>query len=116
MKCPECNGARRVDKWAPRVGGYSETCPSCHGTGKQPPVDKIKRFKFDYQKRIESLEAELERVKADNERLRCCGNCEHYHCDSYSNRCIIAIGGNNTRAREPYYVCDEWELAESRGV
>lgn len=27
-------------------------------------------FKFDYQKRIESIEADLERVKGDNERLR----------------------------------------------
>ena len=65
---------------------------------------------------VEKLLARALEAESENERLKCCGNCEHYHCDSYSNRCIIAIGGNNTRARKPCHVCDEWQPTESRGV
>ena len=61
ITCTECGVTRQahVD---------NRTC-SCNGTGNQSPVDKIQRFKFDYQKRIESLEAELERAGVKNAEL-----------------------------------------------
>ena len=91
MKCPECKGARKIDAWAPRVGGYSETCPTCHGSGQQPSVDKIQRIKEILKdnvflqgendesqdwalnaavEQLESLESELSAARGEIERLK----------------------------------------------
>ena len=78
-------------------------------------VEPLKAENLQLKLEIAAGRTKDDKLEKENEHLKCCGNCEHYHCDSYSNRCIIAIGGNNTRARKPCHVCDDWQPTESRG-
>jgi chromosome segregation ATPase len=79
----------------------------------------IQEHKDKYQKLRDGLRATNEgyidkiiKIEAERDGLRCCGNCERYHCDTYSHRCTIAIGGNTARARKPYFYCDNWQPKE----
>ena len=45
MKCQMCNGEGGKIPHPENYGSYREDCPACNGTGKQPPVDKIQRYR-----------------------------------------------------------------------
>lgn len=66
--------------------------------------------------RIADLEKENTRLKAQNEKMKCCGNCEHYKPvvlvnESISNMCEDYYNGCNNNIYEPY---NKWELKEKR--
>lgn len=63
----------------------------------------------EQEKRIEELEAQIDKMK-------CCGNCEHYKPvvtvnESISNMCEDYYDGCNNNIYEPY---NKWELKEKK--
>lgn len=89
----------------------------CEMLGFNKPIDILKLcqitsdFIRPYEMKIKELEKENERLKAQNEKMECCGNCknlkyyEHaldkYECNIYDVSDISGVCN-----------CDEWELAE----
>lgn len=58
----------------------------------------------------QELQAKIEKLEQQLEKMKCCGNCKHlkyheYALDKYE--CVFYNVGNILGAR----VCDEWELA-----
>lgn len=82
----------------------------CELLGLNKPIDVLRLCQItdDYlapfQKRIQELETELDKVK-------CCAFCKHMiHNQMYQPVCILESQQVETRIENPYYCkCDKWE-------
>ena len=57
MKCQMCNGEGGKIPHPENYGSYREDCPTCNGTGKQPPVDRLLRFE-EYMEKTQGTSAD----------------------------------------------------------
>ena len=57
MKCQMCNGEGGKIHHPENYGSYREDCPTCNGTGKQTPVDRLLRFE-EYMEKTQGTSAD----------------------------------------------------------
>jgi len=89
LVCPECGGSGYI----PDGYGSGEFCP-CRG-----------EIQFDMET-LSTLLAEVRRLREENERLRCCGNCRHLIIDIGETYWDCRAEGDST---EMWKSCSAWE-------